>query len=474
MKHMFLASAAVLALSQTLSASAQADTLKEALAAAYESNPDLEARRAQLRAVDESAAQAVSGFRPTVQGQASIGRSDTKNVTGSTPDNPDGSEVNFKSTDKNYSASVDQPIFRGFRTYNELKGANAEIRAERERLRDFEQTTMVDAVTAYMDVVRDEAVLELNQNQVEVLRRQLEASQDRFRVGEITRTDVAQSEARLAVAISGRINAEAQLTASREAYRRVIGRTPGTLEAPFFPQLPENEEEALSIAQEENPVLLAARENEEAARYDVAEAKGVLLPTIGARAEIRRNEGSTPGFDSATGAIIGIDRQSTTKSIGAQLTVPLYQSGAEYSSIRRAKQTRSQRMLEIAAAERQVVEIVHNAWEQYRAAQASIQSNRSSVRANEIALEGVRQEAAVGSRTTLDVLDAEQELLDARVNLVRAERNEVVAAFQLAAAIGRLSARQLNLDVEYYDPSENYQDVKWKFLGFDTNGPSRE
>lgn len=466
MKHLFLASAAAMALSQFITPS-QAETLKEALAAAYEGNPDLEARRAALRAVDENAATAASGFRPNVEGQVNFQRTNTVNSVSPVPGVNNGSRIDFNSTDKNYVATVEQPIFRGFQTYNALKGANAEIRAERERLRDFEQTTLVNTVTAYMDVVRDQAVLDLNQNQVDVLRRQLEASRDRFRVGEITRTDVAQSEARLAVAVSGRITAEAQLTASQEGYRRVVGRMPGTLEDPFVPLLPPTEEDAVALGLEQSPILIAAREDEEAARHAINEAKGALLPTVGARAQYVRNAGTSPQF--GVDGFVGVDASSTRKSVGAQITIPIYQNGSEYSAVRRAKQTRSQRMLEIAAAERQVVENVRNAWEQYRASQASIESNQSSVRANEIALEGVRQEAAVGSRTTLDVLDAEQELLDARVNLVRAERDKVVAAFQLAAAIGGLTARNLELNVNYYDPLENYSDVKWKFLGFGIN-----
>ena len=234
-----------------------------------------------------------------------------------------------------------------------------------------------------------------------------------------------------------------------------------------MPLLPASEEDAVAVGLQQSPVLIAAREDEEAARHGVREAKGALLPTVGARAQYSRRAGVSPQF--GVDGFVGVDFSSTRKSVGAQITVPIYQSGAEYSAVRRAKQTRSQRMLEIAAAERLVVQNVRNAWEQYRASQASIESNNSSVRANEIALEGVRQEAAVGSRTTLDVLDAEQELLDARVNLVRAERDEVVAAFRLSAAIGGLDAQSLELDVNYYDVSENYRDVKWKFLGFGIN-----
>jgi len=443
---------------------AAADSLSEALAAAYESNPVLLAERAALRAVDENVARANSGYRPSVDGDVSIARS-TIDSTTRAPEvlGPNGVTSNFDSTDKNYSAEISQPIFRGLQTLNEVREAKASVFAARERLRAVEQATLLDAVTAYADVVRDEAVLALNENQVEVLRRQLEASQDRFRVGEITRTDVAQSEARLALAISNRIAAEAALTASREAYRRIIGKAPGTLEPlPPLPPLPTSLEEAQDIALENNPALGQARFEERAAGHAVASAKGSLAPTVSGFARVRRSIGTNLVSTDVTGT-----RTTTVKSVGAQMTVPLYQSGAEYANVRQAKQTRSQRMLEIAVAERQVIENVRNAWEQLRTSRGSIESDQASVRANEIALDGVRQEAAVGSRTTLDVLDAEQELLDSRVNLARSKRNEYVAAYSLLQAIGRAGARDLALPVaEYYDPAVHYEDVKWKLFGF--------
>lgn len=442
---------------------AQAETLSEALAAAYENNPVLLAERAALRAVDENVARANSGYRPTVAGDASISRSTIDSTTRADILGPDGVSANFDSTNKEYRAQIDQPLFRGLRTMNEVREAKAAVMAARERLRSVEQTVLLDAVTAYADVVRDEAVLALNDNQVEVLRRQLEASEDRFRVGEITRTDVAQSEARLAFAISNRIAAEAALTASREAYRRVIGAAPGSLQPlPELPPLPENLDAAQAAALDNNPILNGARFEESAAGHAVSSAKGTLAPQVSGFARIARTVGTNLVSTDVTGT-----RTTTVKSIGAQVSVPLYQAGAEHANVRQAKEIRSQRMLEIAVAERQVIESVRNAWEQLRTSRARIESDNASVRANEIALDGVRQEAAVGSRTTLDVLDAEQELLDSRVNLASSQRNEYVAAYSLLQAIGQAGARDLRLPVaNYYDPAVHYQDVKWKLFGF--------
>ncbi|MCH8685173.1 TolC family outer membrane protein [Pedomonas mirosovicensis] len=434
-----------------------AETLAEALAQAYTSNPDLAAQRAALRAVDEDVATAVSGYRPNVSGQATIDRADSDGGTRAT-------------TSKSASATVTQPLFRGFRTVNSVRAADSQVLAQRERLRVSEQDVLLAAVTAYMDVVRDEAVLRLNQNQVEVLQRQLEANRDRFEVGELTRTDVAQSEARLSTAISDRTAAEAALTASREAYRRVVGQLPGTLEATSkLPVLPPTAEEAIAIAQNESPVLLAARYDEQAQRYAVSVNKGAILPSVNASAGVtwRQNGFSRSSFDQEFPGVINDDRDQTDVSIGATLTIPLYQSGAEYAAVRRAQQIQSQRVLEIAATERQVTEATRNAWEQLRTARSTIQSASEAVRANEIALEGVTQEQLVGSRTILEVLDAQQELLNARVSLVRAQRNQYVAAYELLSALGRLTAKDLGLPVEVYDPTEHYERSKGRLFGWD-------
>jgi len=448
---------------------AQADTLREALAAAYNSNPDLLAARAQQRSTDEQVPTAISNWRPTISGQVQI--QDVENNSIATLSSGRVvADTTAKGRAETYSAQISQPIFRGFRNFNQLNGAEAQVKAGRANLLSTEQTVLLDAVTAYMDVVRDEAVLRLNENNVKVLTRQLEATQDRFRVGEVTRTDVAQAEAALSGAVSQRIQAEATLATSRASYRQVIGKAPGTLEdAPPLPPLPATEEAAIEVALAENPTVRAARLNEEAARYDVAESKGQLLPTVTANASISRSDrpiGSQ--FDPVTGLFLSASAVSENTNLGITLNVPLYQSGSVYSDIRRNKQIRSQRMLEIAAAERLVIRNVGVAWENYRAAQANIEATRSQVRANEIALEGVRQESQVGARTVLDVLEAEQTLLDSRVNLVSAQRDEYVRGFELLESIGRLNAVSLDLPVELYDPRKYYSQVKWKFVGWGT------
>ena len=440
-------------------APASAESLTEALAKAYVSNPDLAAQRAALRAVDEDVAAAVSGYRPSISGQADIDRADQSGSSGDA------------ATSKSASASINQPLFRGFRTRNSVRAADSQVLAQRERLRSGEQQILQQVVAAYMDVVRDEAVLRLNQNQVEVLQRQLEANRDRFEVGELTRTDVAQSESRLSLAISDRTAAEGALTASREAYRRVVGQLPGTLDAaPALPMLPPTAEEAIAVAVEESPLLLAARYDEQAQRYNVAVNKGAVLPSVNASAGVSwRDSGgfSSSGIDNDFPGTVSGGRDRTTTSIGATLTVPLYQGGAEYAAVRRAQQIQSQRVLEIASAEREVTEAARNAWEQLRTARATIQSASEAVRAGEIALEGVTQEQMVGSRTILDVLDAQQELLNARVSLVRAQRDQYVAAYSLLAAMGRLTAEDLGLPVDVYDPTEHYKRSRGRLIGWE-------
>lgn len=432
-----------------------AESLREALAAAYMSNPDLEAQRAALRATDEGVVRSTAGFLPTITGQTQISKSRNDQQFGTLD------PQNFVSDNKFYQARVDQSLFSGFQTYNGRKEARSLVDAGRALLLSTEQQTLLNAVTAYMDVVRDEAVLRLTSNNVQVLGRQLQASRDRFRVGEITRTDVAQSEARHEGAKAAQISAEANLAASRAVYRQVIGSSPGTLEQPpALPDLPGNVDEAIEIAVAENPQITLALYNEKAATYAISRNEGRLLPTVGAFASISRSEGSSVQFSNST---------QTAKTIGIQAQWQLYQGGAEYSDVRRAKQVRSQRQLEKVSVERQVRQQVRTSFEQYRAAESTILSNQSQVRANEIALEGVRQEAAVGSRTTLEVLNGEQELLDARVNLVRAERNRYVAGFQLMLSVGRLNAVALDLPVELYNPDEYYKDVRWKMLGWGIN-----
>ncbi len=438
---------------------ASAETLKEALAAAYSSNPQLMAQRAALRATDEGVAQANAGFLPQVNGSVTLQRGNNDRQIGDGPTFP--IDINSDS----YSVALDQNLFNGFQDRAVRKQAIQNVRVGREQLANVEQQVLIDAVTAYMNVLRDVAVVELNQNNIQVLERQLQASRDRFRVGEVTRTDVAQSEARLEGAKSTLLTAEATLAASRAQYQRVIGRPPATLESPAKgASLPTSLDQAIEIAVSESPNVKAARYNEEAARHAVNQAKGSLLPSVGVRASYNHTDAIT---SNAAGAqAIGLTNDQTAVTV--QVTVPLYAGGQRHSTIRRAKQLRSQRMMEIYQAERVAQEQALIAWDNHRASKGQIASSEAQVRANEIALEGVRQEAYVGSRTTLDVLNAEQELLNSRVALVRAQRNEAVAAYTLLQAIGRMTARDLSLGVDLYNEAKYYDKVSGKFFGWDT------
>ncbi len=445
-------------LGSTLAAQpAFAESLTDALAATYAGNPTLQAARAELRATDENVAQALSNWRPSLSADGTAQWSETRNTL-STGAGFAALGTSSDDTRKSYSGTVSlaQNIYRGGRTVAQTRQAKAQVAAGRASLANTEQSVLLDAVTAYMDVLRDLATVELNRNNVIVLERQLEAANDRFDVGEITRTDVAQSEARLSRSRSLLTRAEANLTNSRAAYERIVGMAPGTLDAePPLPDLPPSEAEALDVALRDNPQVVAARFAEEASRHAIRDAKGQLLPQLQVQGEYGYAERPSSSID-----------DSETASVTAVLSVPLYQSGAVSSQIRQAKQLNSQSRLQIAEAIRLVEEGVASAWEGYRAANAQIESDREQVRANEIALDGVQQEAQVGSRTTLDVLDAEQELLDSRVALVTSERDAYVAAYQLLAAIGRLNAVYLNLPVETYRPAENYDSVADRWYGW--------
>ncbi|GER07740.1 hypothetical protein JCM17843_20500 [Kordiimonadales bacterium JCM 17843] len=345
------------------------------MAAAYYSNPDLAAARAEQRSVDEAVPAAVSNWRPNISGQVQLFESD---ISSTTVRGTDGTIVNdndFSGSNEVYSARVDQQIFRGMRNFNQYKGAKSEVMAGRANLLSTEQQVLLDAVTAYMDVLRDMAVVRLNDNNVQVLTRQLEATQDRFRVGEVTRTDVAQAEAALAGSRSTRIQAQATLETSRAVYRRIIGMYPGTLEdAPELPPLPQSEDMAVEVALDENPLVVSARHVEQAAKYDVKEAKGGILPTVSAFADWSRRESPTLTFDPVPNSFVNASNVGESTRYGITIDIPLYQSGAEYSTVRRAKQINSQRRLQIVSAERQVMQNVRVAWENYRAAQASIEA----------------------------------------------------------------------------------------------------
>jgi outer membrane protein len=447
-----LALAAALAV---LPSAAKAETLEDALVAAYSTNPDLQAARAKLRATDEEVPQARAGWLPTITVTGSFGYQSSHSKS---PLSVFGGGSERTLHPLQGAVTAVQPLFTSGKTYYSIRQAKADVRAGEADLRGSEAAVLLNAVSAYMNVIRDQSTLELNKNNVDVLKRQLEATRDRFRVGELTRTDVAQAEARLAAAVSSQTQAEAQLTASRANYESVVGQAPGSLAKPaMIPVLPTEELDALEVGLREHPALVAARERETASRFAVAVAKAALGPTINLQGQLQHSEQNSLANDQTDG-----------NSLTAQLRIPLYQGGAEWSAIRQAKQVNSQSLAGIATAERQVVEAVANAWEGLRSAKSQLDSSREQVRSNQVAFEGVQQEAKVGSRTTLDVLNAEQELLNSQVSLVGSERNLYVAAYQLISAMGRLSAGQISLPVEVYDPTAYYRKVNFKLIGWDT------
>jgi TolC family type I secretion outer membrane protein len=448
--------ATIAGLALSLGTAAHAESLADALATAYQNNPTLLAQRATLRATDESVAQAVSGWRPTIQATGSAGWQKSPSLFSQIAGGGASSQTLHPLQSQ---VSITQPIFSGFRTTNGVKQANSQVMAGRATLEATEQDVFVKTVQAYVDVIRDLAILELDTNNVTVLQRQLDATKDQFRVGELTRTDVAQAEARLSQARSERIRAQANLTASRASYKSVVGNMPGSLDpVPALPALPPTEDEALAAALQNNPTLEAALYTEEASRHAIDVAKGSLLPSLDISASRSDSRGTyRPGLSSYQDRVM------------AQVTIPLYQSGAEYSRVRQAKETNSHDRMQIESARRQVNQTVTDAWNTLRAARSVIESSKQAVRANEIALDGVQQEASVGSRTTLDVLNAEQELLNSRTSLVTAEHDEYVAAYSLLSAVGELTAQRLSLPVQIYDPKEHYDHVKHKWIGFGTN-----
>ncbi|MBT3237844.1 MAG: TolC family outer membrane protein [Rhodospirillaceae bacterium] len=437
----------IIAVGYGLPTTGHSQTLEEALASAYSGNPTLLGQRANLRATDEGVTQALSGYRPTIAASGSSGYSEIESST--------ATDRNQQREPHSASVTLSQSIFAGGGTLAATRNADNSVLAERASLQGVEQDILLSAVSAFASVFRAQAVLDLTINNEQVLARQLEATRDRFSVGEITRTDVHQAEARLAGTTADRIKAEGDLKSARATYRNVIGETPGKLSRPDTTlTLPANFDEALKLATEDNPSVVAAYYTERAADNSIDAVKAELLPSLDL-------SGSASRSLNASGESTSIN----TYAAKMTLSVPLYQSGSVYSRLRAARQTASQRRRDLDQARRNAVEEVTLAWEDIQTVSARMISFRAQIKAAEVALEGLRQEAAVGSRTVLDVLDAEQELLDARVNLVGAERDQLVARFGLKSAVGELTAAHLQLPVDVYDSAKNYEDVRWKWFG---------
>jgi outer membrane protein len=449
------ASALVLAAAMTACGAAYADTftLRDALGVAYETNPQLDADRASLRATDENVAQANAGWRPTLNAGGTYGVQEF-GASGTLTSPP------ILATDHPITGQVtlSEPIFRGGRTYAEVGRAKAQVRAGENELTNTEENVLLNAVTAYMDVVRDEATMKLRQNNVTVLQKQLDATQEQFKVGELTRTDVAQAQARLSGAQSDVITAQGQLNVSRSNFEHYIGRPAETLEDhPLLPPLPASEDGVIALAMKQNPALRQAQENVKAANYAIDDAAGALAPQVSVQAQYQYLQNSP---------LSGISGAGHITSITGNVTVPIYQGGADESLVRQQKELREQAQLAVADLGRQVMNAARSSWQSFTAAKATIVSNQSQVQADEVAYDGVKQEQQVGSRTILDVLNAEQELLNSEVAVVISQHDTCVAAYQVLSATGQLTAKGLALNVRLYDPRSYYNDNASRWFGF--------
>ena len=435
------------------------DTLEGSLVLAYQNNPTLNAQRASVRATDEGVSQALSGYRPRVTFNGSVGSQYTDSLTRSATFAATYTQLSGNMTPSNVGVTATQTLFNGFQTPNRTRQAESQVQAARETLRVTEQTTLLNAVTAYMNLLRDSAILDLQRRNVEVLQEQLRQTRDRFNVGEVTRTDVAQSESRLAAGRSQVLSAEATYKASVATYRQVIGIEPGRL-APGSPVdrfSPSTQVSSIGVGTATHPAVTSAQYSVDAALLQVKVAEGALYPTLALQGNVQQS------YESSL-----LQLRTFNASAIAQLTVPIYQGGAEYSLIRQAKETLGQRRLDLDTARDQVRQSIVQAWGQLEAAKANIEATQAQVQAAEIALNGVREEARVGQRTTLDVLNAQQELVNARVALVSAQRDRVVASYSLLAAVGRLSPQVLGLRVPVYDANVHYQQVRDVWAGVRT------
>ncbi|MDA1091602.1 MAG: TolC family outer membrane protein [Proteobacteria bacterium] len=429
---------------------AAAQTLEDALTFAYLNNPTLLGQRANVRATDEQMPQALSKWRPSIEITGSAGVKSVKNTTST--DRGEHREP------KSIGLTVTQSLYRGGRTFAAVREADNTVRAARATLLKTEQDVLLKAAQAFFDVFRDEAVLKLTINNEQVLTRHLEATRDRFEVGEITRTDVHQAEARLAGAVAERIAAEGTLEASRATYRNIVGMpAPKTLMAAELPSnLPKSADEVVKAAAVKNPSVISAEFARKALDDNVEEVRGELLPSLSVSTGVSRKIQSS-----------GEDGRIDSADFTLNLTVPLYQQGEVFSRLRESKHVAAKQLQVIDQARRDAVEEAAKAWESLLTARARVASFKTQIEANVVALEGVRREAQVGSRTVLDVLDAEQESLDSRVSHVSAQRDELLAIFKLKAAMGQLTSRDLKLPVAAYDPMDNYQKVRDQWFGAD-------
>lgn len=449
-------------------APAWAESMSSALARAYQANPDLNQQRAGVRAQDENIPRATAAYRPTVSATAQYGFNALKEsgssalASGTTlPGSGSSSEqFEYNTEPATLGLSVTETIFNGNRNYNGVRQAESNVLGARETLRNTEQTVLQDGATAYMNVLRDTAILDLRKNNIIVLEEQLRQTRDRFNVGEVTRTDVAQAASSLASARADYFTAQANLETSIAEYHQVIGVDPTRLEPARSVEglLPHTMQDAINVSLAEHPSIVAALHAVDAAALQVKLVEGELYPTLSVVGSVSQNynyEGY-PGLRVFNGSVMG------------QLSVPIYTGGEVDARARQAKELLSQAELQADLQREAVRATVVTDWGLLDTAKAVIKSDEAAVKSAEIALEGVREEARVGQRTTLDILNAQQTLLNARVALVSAQRDRVVASYATLAAVGELSAANINLDVQQYDPTVHFDQVKDKWFGLRT------
>lgn len=430
---------------------AGAETLQEALEYTYVANPTILSQRQYVSSVYEKIAQSKAGYKPTVTGDVSYGYQYTRSRTSPLFAEEESKPVSF-------GVNAVQSLFSGFQTSASVKAAKARFEAEIANLNGVEQSTLTDAVAAYTGVIRDVAIVKLHQNNEAVLKRQLEYTRDRFRVGELTKTDVAQADARYAAAVSGRIAAEGNLKIAYAVYQKVIGKLPEKIFEPEVPaaKLPQTLDDAIDIAMKSNPAVTAAEKNAQSAESSIQVAQSGYYPTLDVQAGYRNTRAAAHGsmsYIDSSGALAsartGRAREEDT-SVMLVMNVPFYRAGTTVSKVREAKRAAGQAGINVMAVKRDVSRATTQAWENYQATRSSLSAMEEQVKASALALDGVKYEEQAGERTVLDILNAEQELLDARVNVVTAKKNLIDAAYNLIASMGLMTPAGLELDLEKY------------------------
>jgi outer membrane protein len=421
-------------------------SISTALAQAYQNNASLNAARAGVRVTNEGVAIARSGWRPTIAGTGNV--------------NVAWQQAGTQITTGSFGVQIQQSLFDGFQTSNNVGAAEARVRASNESLRNTEQNILFNAAAAYMDVMRDRRIAVFRERNLQFLAEQVRAAESRFEVGEGTRTDVAQAQASHSAAVAQLSAARAQVQVSEATYRQVVGQNPGPLQAasPVANLLPAGMEQAFGIAASQHPAILATQHLVDAAGFSVKAAEGTLLPQLNAQANVQRSF-QDGGIGAGT---------SSSASIGLNLTVPIYQGGRASAQVRQSKESLGEARIEVDVRRDEVRQAVASAWTQYAAAREAMAANRQLVSAAELALAGVIEERDVGQRTTLDVLNAQADVINAQINLASTERDVVVASYAILSAVGALSVRTLGLQVEEHRPQEHYEAVKDKWFGLRT------